>query len=40
MPVGHNLLIREVAKKNPNTIVLLMGGAPVEMPWVDEVKAF
>ncbi|MDO4305189.1 MAG: glycoside hydrolase family 3 C-terminal domain-containing protein [Eubacteriales bacterium] len=38
MPENQNHLIREVAKVQPNTIVLLHNGAPVEMPWVDEVK--
>lgn len=38
MPENQNHLIREVAKVQPNTIVLLHNGAPVEMPWVNEVK--
>lgn len=38
MPENQNHLIREVAKVQPNTIVLLHNGAPVEMPWVDDVK--
>jgi beta-glucosidase len=39
MPESHNLLISRVAEANPNTVVVLVGGAPVEMPWVSEVKA-
>ena len=35
----QNDLIRRVAKANPNTIVVLNTGDPVEMPWLDEVKA-
>lgn len=32
-------LIRAVAKANPNTIVVLNSGAPVTMPWLDDVPA-
>lgn len=39
MPESHNALIRAVAKANPNTVVVLENGAPVEMPWLGEVKA-
>lgn len=39
MPPSHNILISEVAKANPNVVVVLCNGAPVEMPWIDEVKA-
>ncbi len=38
MPESHNKLIEEVAKVNPNTIVILQLGAPVLMPWKDSVK--
>lgn len=38
MPDSQNLLIHEIAKVQPNTIVVLHNGSPVEMPWVDEVK--
>lgn len=38
MPVNHNKLIEAVAKVNPNTVVVLQLGAPVEMPWKDSVK--
>lgn len=39
MPVAHNKLIEAVSKVNENVIVVLMCGAPVEMPWIDNVKA-
>jgi beta-glucosidase len=35
----QNALIRAVAAANPNTVVVLNVGAPVAMPWVDEVAA-
>jgi len=31
-------LIEEITKVQPNTVVVLSNGAPVEMPWVDKVK--
>jgi len=39
MPASHNALIERVAAANPNTVVVLVGGAPVEMPWLPNVKA-
>lgn len=39
MPDNQNALIRAVAAVQPNTVVVLHGGAPMEMPWVDQVKA-
>lgn len=39
MPEGHLRLIDAVAGANPNTVVVLLCGAPVECPWVDKVKA-
>jgi beta-glucosidase len=39
MPFGQDLLIEEVVKVNPNTIVVLYGGGPVDMNrWIDKVK--
>lgn len=38
MPDSQNLLIHEVAKVQPNTVVVLHNGSPVEMPWINEVK--
>lgn len=39
MPEQHNRLIERVAAVNPNIIVVLCNGAPVEMPWIDAVPA-
>jgi beta-glucosidase len=39
IPESHNELIRRVAAANPHTVVVLMKGAPVEMPWADSAKA-
>ncbi|MDR0946431.1 MAG: glycoside hydrolase family 3 C-terminal domain-containing protein [Ruminococcus sp.] len=39
MPQSHIDLINETAAKNPNTVVVLFAGSPVEMPWIDNVKA-
>lgn len=38
MPEVQNLLIEQVAKVNPNTVVVLHNGSPVEMPWIDSVN--
>lgn len=39
MPDCQNQLIEAVCKVQPNTVVVLHNGSPVEMPWIDEVKA-
>lgn len=39
MPVGHLRMIEAVVSVNPNTVVVLLCGSPVECPWADEVKA-
>lgn len=39
MPRAHTELIKEVSKVNPNVVVFLYCGAPVEMPWIHDVKA-
>jgi beta-glucosidase len=39
IPESHNALVSEVAKVNPNTIVVLHGGSPMTMPWRGDVKA-
>ena len=39
MPEGHNALISAICEANPNTVVILHNGSPVEMPWVDQPKA-
>lgn len=33
MPRGHRSLIERVCRENPNTVVVLQGGAPMEAPW-------
>lgn len=38
MPECQNELIRRIALEQPNTVVVLHNGSPVEMPWVDQVK--
>ncbi len=37
LPACQNRLIAAVAAANPNTVVVLHNGAPVEMPWIDSV---
>ncbi|HOX05511.1 MAG TPA: glycoside hydrolase family 3 C-terminal domain-containing protein [Planctomycetota bacterium] len=37
LPAHQNALIRAVAAANPRTVVVLGVGAPVTMPWLDEV---
>ena len=39
MPACQNKLIEAVVEANPNTVVVLHNGAPVEMPWIGKVKA-
>ena len=39
LPPCQNELIEAVATVNPNTVVVLYNGSPVEMPWVDKVSA-
>lgn len=39
MPAGHNALIEAVAAANPNTVVVLLCGSAVELPWEEKVKA-
>lgn len=39
MPLCQTELIRRVAEANPNTVVVLYNGSPVEMPWLGSVKA-
>lgn len=38
LPNCQNELIEAVCKVQPNTIVVLHNGSPVEMPWIDKVK--
>lgn len=39
MPDCQNELIREILKAQPNTVVVLHNGSPVEMPWADDAPA-
>lgn len=39
MPLGHLWLIDEITKHHANIIVVLCGGAVMEIPWADKVKA-
>ena len=39
MPDGHNRLIEAVSEVNKNTVVVLLCGSPVEVPWIDRVNA-
>lgn len=39
IPDDHRTLLEEVAKVQPNVVVVLSNGAPVEMPWLDKTKA-
>ena len=40
LPETQVSIIREVARKNPNTVVVLYCGAPIDMSdWIDEVSA-
>ncbi len=37
LPFGQDELINAVAAVNPRTIVVLLSGGPIEMPWLDKV---
>lgn len=39
LPFGQNELIEAVAKANPNTVLVLISGGPVEMPWINKIPA-
>ena len=39
LPDNQNELIAAVAAANPNTVVVLHGGSPVELPWLHRVPA-
>ena len=39
MPESQVRVIEAVADANPNTVVVLHNGSPVEMPWIGKVKA-
>lgn len=39
MPESHNKLINELAGIYNNVIVVLAGGAPMELPWINNIKS-
>ncbi len=39
MPENHNHLIEAICQVNPNVVVILMCGSPVELPWAEQVSA-
>lgn len=39
LPEAQNRLVEEISKKTEQIIVVLFGGAPVEIPWIEKVKA-
>lgn len=39
LPSCQNTLIEEIAKVQPNTVVVLHNGSPVLMPWLSKVKS-
>ncbi len=39
LPDAHNRLVEAVCEANPETVVVLHNGSPVEMPWIEKPKA-
>jgi beta-glucosidase len=39
LPKSHNALIEAIKEVNKNIIIVLSGGSPMAMPWLDDVKA-
>ncbi|HKL74347.1 MAG TPA: glycoside hydrolase family 3 C-terminal domain-containing protein [Clostridia bacterium] len=39
LPISHNALIEAIKEVNTNIIIVLSGGSPMSMPWLDDVKA-
>lgn len=39
IPIGHNRMVKAALAGNPNVIVVLMGGSPMKLPWLADVKA-
>ena len=39
LPGRQDELVRAVLAANPNTVVVLQTGGPVEMPWIDDARA-
>lgn len=38
MPENQNILIKEISNVQPNIVVILHNGGPIEMPWINNVK--
>ncbi|WP_186578926.1 glycoside hydrolase family 3 C-terminal domain-containing protein [Aquibacillus kalidii] len=38
MPENHQLLLEAIAEVQPNLVVVLSNGAPIEMPWLSKTK--
>lgn len=38
LPGGQDEVISKLLQANENTVILLMGGSPVEMPWIDQAS--
>ena len=39
LPDGYNTLCNAVSEANSNTVVVLLGGSVMELPWADKVKS-
>ena len=39
LPYNQNRVLEELLKINPNTVVVMVAGSPVEMPWLVSVKS-
>ncbi len=39
LPYAQDELIEELLAVNPNTVIVMVAGSPVEMPWKDKAKA-
>lgn len=39
LPKAHDALVRQVLAVHPDAVVVLTAGAPVAMPWIEDVKA-
>lgn len=39
LPLQQNALVAAVAAANPRTVVVVTAGAPIAMPWLDQVQA-
>ncbi|MEJ2401529.1 MAG: glycoside hydrolase family 3 C-terminal domain-containing protein [Xanthomonadales bacterium] len=39
LPGGQDEVIAKLLEANPNTVILLLGGSPAEMPWIDRAQA-